>query len=131
MPKYITCDTCEASFVGAVLPRHRGFRGDICPATAESDARAMRARLASIQVLYRAPHTMALYGLPYRMREGQSPRNILDRFRGDWIWLGSPGWWGNLTKAEQEIVTEFLAIHADDIPDGPCEWSSLALAHGC
>jgi hypothetical protein len=124
---YVQCDVCEACFKSPTVPDHR-FKGDLCSG---ADLGNLRHRLARVVVLYRAPDTMALYGLPYRMREGQSPRNIAERFRGDWVWLGSPGWWNRYSEREQGLIREFLATHADDIPDGPHEWSNISRIHGC
>lgn len=101
------------------------------------------ATLASIRVLYRQPDTMGLWGIPYDMREGQSPRDLLPRhLSGDltlrkpwhredytppspWIWLGSPGWWGHLTKEEQALISAFLAKHRENVPGSAHEWSTL------
>lgn len=91
-------------------------------ATMSADKKGITAKaLDSIQVLWRQPDTMALYGIPYEMRPGQSPHNIQEKFRGDWIWLGSPGWWGSLSRPEQERVRAFLAKQPD-LPEWPNEW---------
>ena len=111
--------------------------------------------LATIRVLYRAPDTLALYGIPYYMRPGQSPRHLWESNsipdtiataqgwygrtisspgpRADWIWLGSPGWWGHLSEAEQKTIAAWLApLRAlDVIPSGPCEWSEIPACAGC
>ena len=101
-------------------------------------------KLRSIRVLFRAPDTLALYGIPYDMREGQSPGDlwrgrrqpiVYDQTYGrteaapgpreDWIWLGTPGWWGTMPKQEQKAVEAFLAEHKDSIPGGPYEWDRI------
>jgi len=87
------------------------------------------ARLATIRVLYRQSDTMSLWGIPYRMRAdvGQQPRDIDPARRKDWVWLGSPGWWGSMTRAEQAAVAAFLAtLPKDAIPEYPNEWIDLA-----
>lgn len=100
--------------------------------------------LASIKVLWRQPDTLALWGIPYAMRAGQQPYDLWRSTsypatlaqgisgarieapgpRFDWVWLGSPGWWGSMTAAEQALVTAWLA--GRDLPDGPCEWTEVA-----
>lgn len=106
--------------------------------------------LGDIKVLFRAPDSLALYGIPYEMRPGQSPsdlwrgRRIEDttaRARGylgatisvpgpreDWVWLGTPGWYGNLDADAQRVVREYLLpLQAMGVvPGGPFEWSRLA-----
>lgn len=80
--------------------------------------------LATIRVIYCAPETLSLYGIPYEMRPGQAPRDIRTDLRGDWIWLGSPGWWGMLSKIEQDHVRVFLDARAPKgtCPENPNEW---------
>jgi hypothetical protein len=87
--------------------------------------------LDSIKVLFRRDDSLELFGVPYNMRPGQSPRDIFraGNTRGKWIWLGSPGWWGSMTKGEQALVKAFLAKHKADVPDGPNEWSTLGGLH--
>lgn len=82
--------------------------------------------LATIRVLYRAPDTLALYGIPYEMRPGQAPRNIREDLRGAWIWLGSPGWWGSLERDEQQAISIYLESWADWVPENPCEFSCIS-----
>ena len=87
-----------------------------------------------IVVLFRAADTMQLWGLPYRMRDevSQSPRHLWNRpgyggeYRApgpleDWIYLGSPGWWGHLNDEQQTAVKEFLS-RVEWVPEGPYEW---------
>ena len=103
-------------------------------------------KLASIRVLWRQPDTLCLWGIPYDMRAdvGQTP-NHLWRAReahvppkpghigskqvdlSDWIWLGSPGWWGNKSRADIDAIKAWLALsHVKQaIPSGPCEWSYI------
>lgn len=85
-----------------------------------------KADLDSIKVLFRRDDSLELFGVPYKMRPGQGAKDI---FRAGntkgWIWLGSPGWWGSMTKGEQALVKAFLAKHKDDVPTGPNEWSTL------
>jgi hypothetical protein len=84
--------------------------------------------LATIKVLFRCPDTLALWGVPYNMRRdvGQSPGHLWRAGQTkDWIWLGSPGWWGSLSPASQTAIKEWLAARADDIPENPYEWVTL------
>jgi hypothetical protein len=99
--------------------------------------------LASIRVLWRQPDTMSLWGIPHDMRPGQQPYDLWKASRdwksprpgwlgprpidlSDWIWLGSPGRWGNMTAEERAATEAFLAaLPKDSIPGGPCEWTRL------
>lgn len=81
--------------------------------------------LDTIRVLYAMPDTLSLYGIPYQMRPGQAPRDIFEKFRHEWIWLGSPGWFGSMTKAEISLVREFLTTFKNDIPQNPHEWTKI------
>jgi len=96
--------------------------------------------LSSILVLYRDGN-LQLWGIPYKMRPGQSPRDLqrayeewtqpryghygAPRIKLDWIWLGSPGWWGSMTPERRAEVEAFLAEHRDEIPMGFYEFSEL------
>ena len=100
--------------------------------------------LAEVKILFRESDTLVLWGIPYEMRSGQQPADILrgyeKRYRpcgipstarlqhpkNYWLWLGSPGWWGGMTKDEQALVRAFLAKYADAVPNGPNEWARLA-----
>lgn len=110
--------------------------------TAE-DAARMRRQLASIKVLFRAPESLALYGIPYDMRPGQQPidiwrtaRSIHARGtapagytdpRNEWIWLGSPGWWGHLSAGEIAAVEAWLVERTarGEVPGNPYEWCPI------
>jgi hypothetical protein len=82
--------------------------------------------LQNIKILFRAPDTLALYGVPYEMRPGQQPGDLwrAGNTKG-WIWLGSPGWWGNMSPDDQAEVQAFLSKHHDAIPGNPYEWDRL------
>lgn len=100
-------------------------------------------RFASIKVLYRAPQTMALWGIPYEMRPGQQPRHLAEAgdsyvapppgYYGskqvdlsDWVYLGSPGWYSGPGE-EAHLAQAFLdSLDPNVIPRGPYEWLSLA-----
>jgi len=98
--------------------------------------------LSSIRVLFRAPDALTLWGIPYEMRPGQSPRHLLDAYRTwvaprpghygsnqiklGWIYLGEPGWFGSMSRARRAEVDAFLSKHKDDIPQGPYEWTRLS-----
>lgn len=106
--------------------------------------------LSKIRVLWRQSDTMSLWGIPYEMRTevGQSPRDIVKaewpskrpwthgkappekssgQVPSDWIWLGSPGWWGSMTPEEIAATEAFLAsLPAGLIPEWPNEFVSIA-----
>ncbi|TXH08188.1 MAG: hypothetical protein E6R04_11505 [Spirochaetes bacterium] len=73
---------------------------------------------------------MCLYGIPYRMRPGQDPKDILSKYRDDWIWLGTPGWWSNLPIARIEEIKAYLKPLYEKklVPLGPHEWIDFASA---
>jgi hypothetical protein len=106
----------------------------------------MKGKLSTIRVLWRQPDSLALWGIPYKMRRdvGQQPYDLWKARRdyvapkpgwygskqidlSDWIWLGSPGWWCDTSKEDQAAIEEFLAARKDMIPRGPCEWCELNL----
>lgn len=106
--------------------------------------------LAEIRVIWRQPDTMALWGIPYEMRPGQAPRDLYNGrrvntsipscgiyrsesspgVREDWIYLGSPGWWGSMTKEDQAAVTSWLDLvtggRPRQLPQEPSEWIRVA-----
>lgn len=99
-------------------------------------------KLASIKVLYRAPDTLTLYGIPYDMRPGQQPGDLWRAHRdyvepkpghygskridiSDWVYLGEPGWYSSSTAEEIAHIAAFLEAHNDNIPGNPHEWTKL------
>jgi hypothetical protein len=108
-------------------------------------------KLETIRVLWRQPDLMSLWGIPYAMRPGQSPRQLWESRkmpdtaaqaagyygrtisdpgpREGWIWLGQPGWWGRYDKATQDAITAFLEPlrAAGVVPTGPAEWSDVTV----
>lgn len=109
-PETIPCPTCEKSTDHLIAYDDR-------PATAA---------LCTIRVLYRGADSMDLWGIPYGMRPGQGPKDILDRYRDAWIWLGSPGWFGAMDPASIERAKAFVASCGPDVPCGPYEWCYIA-----
>jgi hypothetical protein len=98
--------------------------------------------LSTIRVLWRQPDTLALWGIPYEMRPGQSPRDLWrarDAYVAprpghygskrvnldDWIWLGQPGWFGSMSTERVTEVKAFIARHRADVPGNPYEWTTL------
>ena len=79
--------------------------------------------LDKIKVLYRRAGTLSLWGIPHDMRPGQQPSDL--EKRDNWIWLGSPGWWGYLSQEEQMLVEAFLRTQRDNIPENPNEWTKV------
>lgn len=62
-----------------------------------------------------------IYGIPYLMREGQSPKDIKDKYRGDWVYLRNmSGFYGDKNKEELEAVKAFLAFTG--VPSYSGEW---------
>lgn len=92
------------------------------------DSAPKPAALATLKVLYRHPYNGGLYGLPYGMRPGQTPTDLLraNNTKG-WIWLGSQGWWGSLSKRDQKHISRWLESLAD-VPQSPGEWCQVELA---
>lgn len=88
----------------------------------------MSLRLDTIRTLWRQSDTMALWGIPYRMRHdiGQSPCDLFEARNTDgWIWLGSPWWYGPYRAGEILKIVSFLSLHSDNIPDNPGEWIEI------
>jgi len=92
--------------------------------------------LDQIKVLYR-DRNCQLWGIPYRMRPGQSPMHLWNARAvnqninlDDWRWLGTLGWYGSMTKDEQEQTKAFLTPLRDAgwLPGNPHEWVDLAEA---
>jgi len=99
--------------------------------------------LSSIKVLYRQSDTLTLWGIPYDMRPGQQPGDLFRAARNyqplpygwygsprptatdNWIYLGTCGWYGTLSKERIEEIKVFLETHKDLIPQYPEEWSKL------
>lgn len=62
-----------------------------------------------------------IYGIPYLMRENQSPKDILQKYREGWIYLRTiSGFYGDKTKEELQVVKEFLAFTG--VPSYNGEW---------
>lgn len=83
-------------------------------------------KLSAIKILFREADSMSLWGIPYDMREGQAPRDLLENPKRNWIWLGCPGWWGSLDTPNQKSIKDFLESVKDSIPGGPNEWCRLS-----
>jgi hypothetical protein len=79
--------------------------------------------LSTIKALFRQPDTLALWGIPHELRPGQSPKDLHARYRSDWIFLGYPGWYGNMPESRIVEIKQFLATQRDNIPMNPYEWS--------
>jgi len=104
------------------------------------------ASLDTILVLFRAPDTLlGLWGIPYRMRDGQQPGDIWRAHRdyvpppygtygskapniSDWIYLGTPGWFGDMTEVRIAEIKAFLARLGDVVPGSPNEWAVVPAA---
>lgn len=105
--------------------------------------------LANLKVLYRSPDTLTLYGIPYEMREGQSPRDIYEYAKRsqqealerpqhilaakpqpfppkDWVYLGEPGWFGHSNEADAQAAKAFVDKLGRDAPGDPHEWVRVA-----
>lgn len=52
----------------------------------------------------------AFLGVPYEMREGQQPLDVIERYRHGhngapaWVWLGSPGWYGTMSFEQRTMA---------------------------
>ena len=99
--------------------------------------------LNKLKIIFRDKN-LQLWGIPYRMRpnSNQQPADIKRAHDewvpsgpgsygpkqvsiSDWVWLGSPGWWGDMSKERQAQVKEFLAAHGDMVPMNWNEWSEI------
>lgn len=106
--------------------------------------------LDKIVVLWRQPDLLALWGIPYAMREEcqQTPyhlwqarnadyrRSYCDTTKrvdlSDWIWLGQCGWWGSLLPEERAAIEVWLSPleMLRLVPTGPYEFVDLRKAFG-
>lgn len=100
----------------------------------------MKRDLRSVRVLYR-DRNLQLWGIPYDLRPGQSPRDLFDSRtepvlgthygqarsapgpRADWIWLGAPGWYSTMSPGERNETKAFLA--GLDVPKNAHEWTRV------
>ena len=131
------------------LPRGERATADPAPSarlaslTASRHVGGCNVNLSSIRVLWRQSDTLALYGIPYDMRPGQSPADLTKGSpslpygtygtpgrapgpRSDWTWLGSPGWWGSYSRDEIDAIEAFLKAQGDNVPSWPNEWSVVS-----
>jgi len=98
-------------------------------------------RYDRIKILFMAPDTLTLWGIPYEMRPGQQPGDLFRARRdhvppepgyygskrvdlSDWIYLGEPGWFGS-TKGLAETKAFLANIPMEAKPQGPFEWTRL------
>ena len=64
--------------------------------------------IKNIQVIY-ADAAGLIWAIPYKMRVGQSPKDILEKYRDTWVFLCTlSGWYGDKTQEEVRQVTELL-----------------------
>jgi len=97
---------------------------------------AVSGSLSKIKVLYRSDYSLDLWGIPYQMRRdvGQQPRDILSKYRSDWIWLGSCGsyghGWARLSDERIKEIESFLEPLREKglVPGNPHEWTDLVQA---
>lgn len=87
-------------------------------------------QLDSILILFCAPDTCAIYGIPYEMRRdvGQEPRHLwkAGNTKG-WIYLGGAGWYGAMTRESVDRVKAWLAEEEKfgNVPGYPYEWCRI------
>jgi hypothetical protein len=100
--------------------------------------------LSTIRILFREPDSLTLWGIPYDMRPGQQPGDLLRAYRSwspprpghygshrikldDWVYLGGPGWFGNMSAKRKAEVQAFLAKYKEYVPGNSYEWDRLPL----
>jgi len=83
--------------------------------------------LEGIEVLWRQPDTLSLWGIPHGMRPGQSPRDLWEAGNvSGWVWLGAPGWWGTASTFRRTGIERFMTrFDPGAIPGGPYEWITV------
>lgn len=97
---------------------------------------AVSGDLSKIKVLYRSDYSLDLWGIPYQMRRdvGQQPKDILPKYRNEWIWLGSCGsyghGWSRLSDERVKEIESFLEPLRKKgmVPGNPHEWIDLVQA---
>ena len=76
--------------------------------------------IKNTQIIYADAYGL-IWAIPYKMRDGQSPKNILEKYRSDWIFLCTlSGWYGDKTKDELKAVKEILEFTGK--PNYSGEW---------
>lgn len=70
-------------------------------------------------------HKGAFWGIPYQMRPGQQPLDILEKYRGEWTYLGGAGWYSSMTTPEMEAAKAFVAQHRHKITAYEGAWIDL------
>ena len=65
----------------------------------------------------------AFIGIPYEMRPGQQPRDILGR--DNWVWLGSPGWYGSMSADQRAIAVDFMNKYKNEMTWYEGAWIDL------
>lgn len=104
-----------------------------------------------IRTVFRDASSGSLWGIPYTMNHeiGQTPKHIWDgrtmpdpmhpppTYIGytipdpgpapDWVWLGTPGWFGSMNREEIELVKAFQErLRAEDLmSQWPGEWQEV------
>lgn len=77
-------------------------------------------KLKNIQVIT-SDKAGCVWAIPYKMRDGQSPLDIKESHRKDWIFLCTlSGWYGDKTKEELQDVKTLLAFTG--MPSYAGEW---------
>ena len=70
-------------------------------------------------------HDGAFWGIPYQMKPGQQPLDILEKYRGDWVYLGGAGWYGSMTEIHMTAAKAFVAQHRHKITAYEGSWIDL------
>ena len=88
----------------------------------------MHTTLRTLRVLYR-DRFGDLYGIPYLMRDNETPASILPKVRtgyGErWVALSGSGGAVERTAHQQREVAVYLRLFRDFVPGAPGEWSVL------
>jgi hypothetical protein len=87
---------------------------------------SLKQKLKNIRVLWRQSDTMSLWGIPYHMTGVAEPNDLFrNRNTAEWIWLGTPGWYGEYTGPEIAMIKQTISDLGEAVPQHPGEWSDI------
>jgi len=83
--------------------------------------------LATVRVVYLMPYSLILVGIPYEMREGQSPRHLHEASRNPPRGMIPTDWTNEWITLDHPDAREFVAKlrASDDLPRYVHEFTTL------
>jgi hypothetical protein len=83
--------------------------------------------LDSFVYLWRENMTLALYGIPRELKHPGHFDAFPPEHRRDWVWLGTPGWYGDVDNREKNLIARYIARMESigALPEYPNEWTDV------